>query len=590
MKLKALNAIDWYKVAHRAQYPQGTEVIFSNFTPRSAKYFKQGLPKNTKYDDKIVVFGLQGFIKWYLIDLWNETFFKQPLEKVLNDYQRRVELSLGEGVITFDHIEELHKLGYLPIEIKALPEGTRSPIGVPVYTIHNTHPDFFWLTNYLESVMSSETWKPMTVATIAYEYSRLCNEYAELTCDSNNHVPFQCHDFSFRGMSGIFDTAQCGAGHLLSFMGTDSVLAIDYAYDYYGAVGVISSSISASEHSTATTNINLIAKDTSEEERLKAESQFFKRYITEIYPSGFCAYVADSYDYWGFLTTILPEHKDTILARDGKLVVRPDSGVPEDIICGNLQVIPYVEDWHENVVDYAEHFIHDLVWGRLNEECDVTCGGDLETTEIFEFKGKVYIAYYGAFYNRHDKTYYYLDELDLVKVEPYKLTPENKGSIEVLWDIFGGTINSKGYKVLNPKVGLIYGDSITLQRLEEIFRRLESKGFSSENIVAGVGSYSYNYITRDTFGFAVKATGAIVNGDEVLVYKQPKTDSGKNSAKGFLAIVKDPVNGELTCKDRLSFSEINRESNELKTVFMNGDLIKNEIFNDIRMRLHNKKD
>ncbi|SET54625.1 nicotinate phosphoribosyltransferase [Thorsellia anophelis] len=513
MKLTALNAIDWYKVSHKEQYPKGTTMVFSNFTPRTDKY----MPKSSIWDGKVVVFGLQGFIKWYFIDLWNETFFNRPKSEVIDAYRHRVENALGKDAITYDHIEALHDLGYLPIEIRTLPEGTRSEIQIPIYTIHNTHPDFFWLTNYLESVMSAESWKSITSATSAYQYRQVCELFAQKTCDNADHINFQCHDFSFRGMSGLYDTAQSGAGHLLSFLGTDSVLAIDYLDIYYAGnqSPVIGVSIPASEHSTATTNIaviiekllnypTIIAQNLSDDElRGLAEEEFFHDYITKIYPSGFCSYVADSYDYWRMISEIALKYKKDILAREGKVVFRPDSGDPMLVICGD-----------ENA-----------------------------PTEI-----------------------------------------ERKGSIEVLWEIFGGTVNEKGYKVLDPHVGLIYGDSITLQRAEAILAGLEKKGFASSNIVFGVGSHTYQYVTRDSLGFAVKATAAIVNDKEIMVFKAPKTDSAKRSAKGFLKVIETQLGFKLV--DQIAFEEIEID-NALKTVFKNGQVILSYTLEDIRCRLLN---
>ncbi|MFC0178923.1 nicotinate phosphoribosyltransferase [Thorsellia kenyensis] len=511
MKLSAINAIDWYKVSHKEQYPQGTSLVFSNFTPRSDK----NIPKSSCWDEKVVVFGLQGFIKWYLIDLWNETFFQRSKIEVVNEYKRRVEGALGKGAIEYDHIEALHDLGYLPIEIKALAEGVRSSIQIPIYTIHNTHPDFFWLTNYLESVMNAENWKSITAATIAFQYRQICEKYAQISCDDNTHITFQCHDFSFRGMSGLYDTAQSSAGHLLSFTGTDSVLAIDYLDLYYQGHKSknIGCSIPASEHSTATTNIALgfeLLKTTEDktaihlsddEMRAIAEEHFFKAFITTIYPNGFCSYVADSFDYWRTISQTALKFKNEILARDGRVVFRPDSGDPLTLVCGDPNA----------------------------------------STEV-----------------------------------------ERKGSIEVLWDIFGGTINSKGYKVLDPHVGLIYGDSITLARAESILEGLEKKGFASSNIVFGVGSHSYQYVTRDSLGFAVKATAAIVNNKELMVYKSPKTDKVKKSAKGFLKVIETLSGYALV--DEISFAEIEKD-NALKTVFKNGELIVNYSLEEIRNRL-----
>lgn len=245
MKVKAINCIDFYKSGHMKQYPNGTEYIYSNLTPRTGKY------SNTN-GDGIVFFGLQGFIKWYLQDLWNDTFFSLPLDEIRANYQRRLDNSLGKDAVTCEHIEQLHNLGYLPIKIKALPEGSFVPYGVPVFTVVNTRPQFFWLTNYVESIMSAELWRQITSATTSHAYYTRFMEHAKKTGVSEEFIPWQGHDFSFRGMGGVHDAATSGAGHLIIFNGTDTIPAIDYLEDYYNANSddmMIGGSVAATEHS-----------------------------------------------------------------------------------------------------------------------------------------------------------------------------------------------------------------------------------------------------------------------------------------------------------------------------------------------------
>jgi len=244
--MNPLTAIDFYKADHRRQYPQNTEFVYANFTPRSARL----APLLSDFDQRVVFIGLQGFIKRYLIRDWNNEFFRKPKNKVLMQYKKRMDKALGEDAFPLDHIEALHDLGYLPLKIKALPEGSRVNIGVPMFTVINTLPEFYWLTNYIETVISAEVWKPSTTATIAYEYKKIMIDYALQTGAPLDFIPLQGHDFSARGMSGMADAAQTGMGHLCSFIGTDTVAAIDYAEDYYEAeddlVGV---SVPATEHS-----------------------------------------------------------------------------------------------------------------------------------------------------------------------------------------------------------------------------------------------------------------------------------------------------------------------------------------------------
>lgn len=492
MKINPILAIDGYKVSHRAQYPQGTTQVYSNFTPRSDRFFSSPVA-----DGKLVFFGLQGFLQWFMVDLFNDAFFARPQEDVVNEYKAVMDSYLGKDAVPVDHIRALHNLGYLPLHIKSLDEGSKVPMKVPVLTITNTRDEFFWLVNYLETVLSAELWKASTNATIAHHYRKVCEQWAVKTCSDMSHLDFQCHDFSFRGMAGLQDTMQAGAGHLLSFKGTDSIPSLLYARDHYtaGEDYFIGASIPATEHSVMCMG---------EKEQ---EIETFRRLIVDLYPQGFVSIVSDTWDYWRVVTEYTRELKQIILNREGRVVFRPDSGDPVEILCGT--------------------------------------GADDDT--------------------RGDRS------------------PEEKGSVEVLWEIFGGTVNEKGYKVLDPHVGLIYGDSITLARADEILRRLEAKGFASSNVVFGVGSFTYQYNTRDTFGFAMKATWGAVNGEGRMIFKEPKTDSGlKRSARGLLRVERD-AQGELQLHDEQTWEQ--ERTGELKTRFLDGKLYNVDHFEQIRQRL-----
>ena len=279
MHINPLTAIDFYKTDHRRQYPEGTTEIYSNLTARAAHPVRKAYGF---HDNKVVFFGLQYFIKDFLIDAWNQHFFTQDKQTVVARYKRRMDCALGKDAISTSHIEALHDLGYLPLKIKALPEGTRVPVGVPLLTIVNTHPDFFWLTNYIESVMSCYLWKTITSATTACEYKYLMTKYAIETGSPLDFVPFQVHDFSLRGMGSLQDSAQNGAAHLTSFFGTDSVPAIDFLEDYYNAnaeTEMIGTSVPATEHS-------VMCMGTQE-----GELATYKRLINEVYPTGIVSIV-----------------------------------------------------------------------------------------------------------------------------------------------------------------------------------------------------------------------------------------------------------------------------------------------------------
>ncbi len=502
--------LDSYKVDHRVQYPEGTEVVYSNLTARSATHAR--MPSS--FDNKVVWFGLQGFCLDFLIDQWNVGFFDRPRAEVVAEYKRRIDNFLGPDAITVDHIGALHDLGYLPIVIKALPEGSRVDIKVPFLTMYNTLPEFFWLTNYLETVVSNELWKQSTVATIAFEYRRILDKYVELTGANVDFAWWQIHDFSMRGMSGYIDAGKCGAGHLLSSYGSDTLPAIDYLEDFYFAdvtKELVAGSVPATEHSV------MCMGGMGE-----AELETFRRLITKTYPAGIVSIVSDTWDFWKVVTVYAATLKEEILARkenalgQAKVVFRPDSGDPVKIVAGlSFKELDKLE--FNSVEAYA-----------VEDDFDV-------------------VKYNGKYYD-FSPAFIGMNSIIVLGAE----VPEHvvKGAVECLWDIFGGDITDKGYKTLNQRVGLIYGDSITLERAEAILQRLMDKGFSAGNIVFGVGSYTYQYITRDTFGMAMKATYGVVNGVGREIFKDPATDSGgvKKSAKGLLRVERE--NGKFVLYDQ----------------------------------------
>ena len=540
MELFGPHGTDAYKLGHGLQDPQGITLKYSNLTPRSDRLFKaiQG------FDHKVVVFGVQG--GWQeIVEIWDRSFFSQPKEKAIERYKRRVDGMIGLDVIPVDKMERLHDLGYLPLSLRSIDEGARIGMKVPVLTLESTNDDFSWLTNYLETIVSNTLWKSITNATIAFEYKRLLTKFAKLTGSDLDLVQFQAHDFSARGMSGPEDAARSGAAHLAAGnSGTDTVSAIDYLEDYYGAdstkelVGV---SVPATEHAVSSSNILLRQRDaladpelleTEESARQLAEAMFLYDYITKLHPTGIASYVADTYDYWHVLTEILPHTmmKTAIMKRDGKLVIRPDSGDPVKIICG-------------------------LTEGEYRRTRDGVAY-PLEAWDGAAFKGG------------------------------YDPIPEHivKGSIEVLYDIFGGTVTETGHKLLDSHIGLIYGDSITLERAEKILQRLADKGYASGNVVFGVGSYTYQCNTRDTFGTAMKATYVEINGEGIEIYKDPATgDKLKKSAKGLLRVSIE--NGEYVLHDQQTKDQAYGPDNELKERWRDGKWISRTSLQEVRGRL-----
>ena len=566
MKLNPLHAIDFYKSGHHEQYPEGTELVYSNLTPRSNHL--SNLPEGSR--NGVVFFGLQYFIVKYLHEDWNNNFFNLPKNKVVEKYRRRLKNALGVDP-DLSHIEALHDLGYLPLEIRALPEGSFVPIKIPLFTIKNTLPEFYWLTNYVESILSNMLWKPCISATTARYYRKLCHEYAEQTCDSDEHVQFQCHDFSFRGMSGFEDACTSGAAHLTSFVGTDTVSAIDFVEEYYlgnSDEELIGASVPATEHSV----MCMGGED--------GEIETFQRLIEDVYPTGIVSIVSDTWDFWQVITEFLPRLKNEILNRDGKVVIRPDSGDPVDIICGTVPVFPNMKEARDALSwDWDTYNVE-----RYAQSLEKEMGSGFNKLRFYDKEEEKY--YECILLLSYDPYGYKHSELrNIEEIQRSDLTTEEKGAIECLWETFGGHVNDKGYKVLDEHIGLIYGDSITPWRAKQILMKLEAKGFASSNVVFGVGSFTYTYVTRDTYGLAVKATAGQIFGDYKAIYKDPKTDSGmKKSLRGYLAVVRtDNKDEKYAVIDNLN-EEPSEAASKLKTVFKDGQF-RLEKFDDIRVRV-----
>ena len=504
---------DGYKLGHHFQYPKGTEMVYSNWTPRSCKYFPEA-------SEGSVVFGIQYLIKEYLIKQFNENFFNLPKEQAIMEFHDRVDNFVGISNVGIGHIEALYDLGYLPIEIKALPEGSVCPIRVPMMTIKNTLPEFFWLTNYLETLISSVLWLPCTSATSARLYKKELKRHAKRTSFPGDvNIGFACHDFSMRGMAGIEAAIVSGMAHMTSFCGSETIPAIRAVEEYYNADSskeLVAATVPATEHSVMCAG--------GKEDELET----FRRLICEVYPNGIVSIVSDTWDFWQVVEDFLPKLKKEIMARDGRVVIRPDSGDPVDIICG-LRTNP--------------HFNTRIVEGHYYC-CYAPFDIDSEYVEISEGQ------YYGAYY--------------------------------MLGKIFGWNTTDTGFRYPSTKIGLLYGDSITLERQKQIYLRLEGAGMAACNLVLGVGSFTYQFKSRDSLGFAVKATACKINGELKEIFKQPKTDDGtKNSLKGLITIYEE--NGTYVAKDCVSEAE--EMEGALEPVFVNGSLVKDYSLSEIRERI-----
>lgn len=482
----ALLLSDTYKQCHDRMYPAGLTKLVSYWVPRKSMLETQ---------NKMVFFGLQAFIKEYLIEYFNDNFFALTKDEVLELYTDSMDIQIGKENYDLDKIIKLHRLGYLPLQIRALPEGTLVPMGIPCIEITNTYDDFAWLVQWIECILQVELWKPCCHATIGYMYRQIADRWYEKTVE-NIPSSMACADFGMRGMSCMDEATRCSASWLISFDKTSTIPAINYIDKYYSAdcknnrlgIGAVST-----EHSVMGANYSIDGDEVT----------FVKRLLNELYPNTSFSMVSDTYDYWNMVNKILPQVKDDVMNHNGKLLIRPDSG---------------------DIVDIS------------------------------------------------------------VK------------TVKKLWDIFGGTVNSKGYKVLDPHIGIIYGDGCTLSNVDTIWSELEKRGFSANCIAYGVGAFCFSAIvengklivaTRDTFGIAMKATYGVINGKKLMIYKDPKTDTSKlkKSHKGCCEVY-DGENGKLMCRDELLEMS---DNTLLKAVFENGELVREDTFLDIRERLYGGK-
>ena len=485
MKTNPMLLIDFYKAVHAEMLPQNITKSVSYFTPRMSR---------VKRWDKVVMFGLQGFIKEYLIDYFNDNFFNIPLETVMSEYTRIMDNTLGKNAYNPKKIEKLHNLGYLPIQIVALPEGTLVPMHVPMFGITNTHEDFAWLPQALESLISAEMWHIMLAATVGYTYRQIVNEYYDKTCDDDVSRARALGAFDFRGEECLQSATKAGAGWLLSFLNTATVPAIPYLENYYlcdCAKEPVGFGSPSTEHSVMCSNFAVDGD----------EITLLRRLLTEIYPNTSFSAVLDSYDYWNVIDNILPQLKPEIMAHNGCMLMRGDSGDCVEVV----------------------------------------------TKTVFK-----------------------------------------------LWDIFGGTVNSKGYKVLDPHVKAIYGDSITVQRCEEIYHILMENGFACSNVALGVGSFSFQCIeedgilkpfTRDTFSSCIKATYCEIDGTPTPIFKDPKDGGFKKSQKGC-CVVYNSMEGLWYQDEHSWLGASNSPYQLLETVFTDGKMVKEQTLSEVRSTLH----
>ena len=487
-KINSLLLKDFYKAVHSEMLNPGMTKSVSYYTPRKSRVNRW---------PKVVNFGLQMFIKNWLIDEFNENFFNRPEDEVVAEYKRVLDNAMGKDIYDINKVRKLHKLGYLPIEIISIPEGVEVPMRCPIFGITNTHDEFAWLPQALESLISAEVWYPMITATVGHTYRQIVDKYYDLTCDDNIPHRRALGNFDFRGDMGVDAALKAAAGWLMSFVNTATVPAIPFMEQMYNCdctkeevgFGAVST-----EHFVMCSNFAVDGD----------ERTFLKRLLTELYPNTSFSCVCDSYDYWNVVENILPSLKDEIMAHNGCFLVRGDSGDCVDVV----------------------------------------------TKTVFK-----------------------------------------------LWELFGGTVNTKGYKVLDPHVKALYGDSITVERAEKIYQILMDNGFAASNVSLGVGSFSMHCIeedgmlkpfTRDTFSSCIKACDAVINDKEYPIFKDPKTDREtgegfKKSQRGACRVfLKD---GELTYEDGLTYEE-SLKNNIMQPVFRDGKLLVDYTIKQVRNQLN----
>jgi nicotinamide phosphoribosyltransferase len=456
MNRNVITKSDSYKMDHSPMYLPGTEVVVSYFEAR----------KGARYD-RTTFFGLQHLIQEYLL---------KPITKE--------DVDAAEPLITahmgkfdrkkWDYIVD--KLGgLLPVVIEAVPEGTIVPVDNVLMQVYNTDKKCAWLTNHLETLLT-HVWAPCTIATQSREVKEFLKTSLEITSDAGKGfggLPFMLHDFGMRGASSMESAGMGGLAHLINFSGTDTVIALETAMEYYGAKTAVGYSISATEHSVMTA-----AGKEGEVEVIK--------HLLDSYPTGLLAMVSDSYDIKNCVDNIYgKQFRDQILARDGKLVIRPDSGDP-------LELMPYI----------------------LNS----------------------------------------------------------------LGKSFGYTTNSKGYKVLNPKVGVIWGDGIDFDMLKQIVIHCGDHMWSAENLVFGMGGGLLQKVNRDVQRFAFKSCAHLRNGTWVDVYKEP-ADSSKKSKRGIQKLIK--VDGQFKTV-RQNDPLYAAAENLLKVVYKDGKMVRTITFDEVR--------
>lgn len=448
---------DSYKQTHWKMYPPGTEKVYSYFESRKGATF-----------DTTVFFGLQHILE----GLAGVAVTQADLDQAAAIAAVHFGDPEAFNKAGWQHIIDVHG-GRLPLEIRAVPEGSHVPYGNVLMTVVNTDPECYWLTNYVESYLT-HVWYPSTVASLSFDVKRILSDCLAIQGSDPAAVNFMLHDFGYRGATTDEAASIGGAAHLVNFMGTDTLPAMLLAIESYDAVlDSLAFSVPASEHSVMT------AQGRDGEYRVLEQ-------LIDNYPNGILSVVADSYDIYAFVKEVI-DRKDQILARNGRFVVRPDS---------------------------------------------ITV--------------------------KHD-------------------TPESLTLwiVEALWDGFGGTTTSAGFRVLNDQVRVLWGDGIDRNGIRTIVNTLHQNNYAAENMVFGMGGGLLQKVNRDTQRFAFKSSAQYRDGQWYDVQKSP-LDVSKASKAGRLKLVHPAGEPYRTVREEDHGDDV------LELVFLNGDVTRRQTFADVR--------
>jgi nicotinamide phosphoribosyltransferase len=450
---------DSYKLGHYNQYPKGTTGVYSYAEARIGGKYKE-----------LVFFGLQPLLR----KLAGSVVTKEDV----NDAWHLANAHFGNpDVFNYDGwmyiVEELD--GKLPIRVKAMPEGSVVELGTAVFTIENTDPKCFWLTNALESFLL-HVWYPSTVATLSRAVKQNLAGYLERTSDNPDAINFMLHDFGYRGATTDEAAAIGGLGHLVNFMGTDTLPALLLGINEYEAnLETLGFSVVATEHSVMTALG--AAGERSQVQRLLDDN-----------PTGIISCVIDSYNPYKFVDMCGQVFKQKIMRRDGKFVFRPDS-----------------------------------------------------TTD-------------------RDPT-----------PEAHVIT-----LLEVIGRYFGTTTNSKGFRVLDPHVGILWGDGIDADGIEKILRLMEREGWAADNIVFGMGGGLLQKVNRDTQRWAVKSSAQRRNTEVWVPVQKNPLDTTKKSKAGRLKNIRTAGRVVTVREDQSDAQDL------LQVVFEDGVLVREYTFDEVR--------